>query len=128
MKRLLVACCIILAVGFLSCVRYRGNNVSIEMQETDNTFTFHGLYNKKKTRKVQQYMDDQIGNNNNLSFVNTTMDATITLDDRTTMYVKLKQGELGIKMDRSKNSYASYVRVREMCEGLKQVMSENGTD
>ena len=81
-------------------------------------------FSRNKTKAVHEYMDRQIGKANNISFLNSEIDATVTLDDRTAFYLKSLPGELEIKLDRQHNSYESFIKVKEMCEGIKKVIAE----
>ena len=80
---------------------------------------------RSKTRAVHEYMDKKLGYPNNVSFVNSEIDATLTLQDQTTFYVKSYPGELELKLDKEKNSYEAYERVKRMCEGIKSVVTDN---
>jgi hypothetical protein len=79
-------------------------------------------FNKNKTRKVESYMDERIGDRSNKSFVNTRIDGQIALDDHTTFYIKKYPGFLEIKLDKDQNSYPSYQRIRTMCQGIKDII------
>lgn len=79
-------------------------------------------FNLDKTNAVHKYMDQQLGKRNNISFVNSEIDATIMLDDHTTFYVRSLPGDLEIKLDKKQNSQESYIQVKKMCEGIKNVI------
>jgi len=46
----------------------------------------------------------------------------ITLDDKTTFYMKSYPGELKIKLNKQDNSYDSYTKIKDLCEGLKEII------
>lgn len=46
------------------------------------------------------------------------MDADITLDDKTTFYVKKSPGFLNIKFDKEKNSEEAFTKLKEYWKGL----------
>jgi hypothetical protein len=79
-------------------------------------------FSQHKTRAVEEYMNDRIGDRGDMSFVNTRIDGQITLDDRTTFYIKKYPGFLEIKLDKDQNDFDSYQRVKAMCEGIKEVV------
>jgi len=60
-----------------------------------------------------------------MSFVNTRIDGDLTLDDKTTFYIKKKPGFLEIKLNKNRNSSSSYHTIKELGEGLKGVLTEN---
>jgi hypothetical protein len=75
-------------------------------------------------RNVEEYMNDRIGDKSSMSFVNTRIDGTLTLDDHTTFYMKKSTGELRITLDKDKNSREGYREIKSMCEGIKKVITQ----
>ena len=69
-------------------------------------------------------MNEKLGDKNDLSFIHTTIDAEVTLDDGTQLYIKNKPGELEINFDKDKNSIASYHEVKALGEGLKPFLNK----
>jgi len=108
----------------ISCYHYDDHNINITVSETKNTYKMSAHFSKSKTKAVHEYMDKKLGYPNNVSFVNSEIDATLTLQDETTFYVRSYPGELELKLDKEKNSYEAYHRVKEMCEGIKSVIAE----
>ena len=106
----------------ISCKQYHHGDINITISESGNMFSMTSHFNEEKTHDVLAFMDRRLGNANHFSFVNSKLDATLTLEDQTNMYVKTKQGYVEIKMDKSKNSYENYKRVKNMCEGIKEVI------
>lgn len=106
----------------ISCGHLDHHNISIHVSESSHDYKFLAHYDKSKTRDVDEYMDDEIGRNSNMSFVNSQIDGKISLDDRTTFYIKKSPGHLQINFDKDENSTASYREIKKMAEGLKEVM------
>jgi len=106
----------------ISCRQLNNNNISIQISESQHDYKFLAHYDKNKTREVENYMDKKIGRNSNMSFANSQIDGKISLDDRTTFYIKKDPGYLQIKFDKDENSTASYHEIKTMVEGLKDVM------
>ena len=82
-------------------------------------------YEKKKAHRVQQFLNRCLEHNNYTSFGNTRVDATITLDDRTTFYMRSFPGKLKIKLDKTENSEESYYKMKDICEDIKNILAEN---
>ena len=57
-----------------------------------------------------------------MSFASTEMDAGITLDDKTTFYVKKSPGYLNIKFDKEKNSEEAFAKFKGVLEGIGEVV------
>ncbi|HRI21800.1 MAG TPA: hypothetical protein PLA68_12645 [Panacibacter sp.] len=102
-----------------------GANTSVKISESNGEYCMSAYFNGNKTKKIHEYMDQHLGDHHNFSFANTTIDGSLTLDDRTTFYIKASDGDLEIKLDKEKNSYESYTRVKKMCEGIKEIIGKD---
>ena len=107
-----------------SCRWLDNGNADISYSEWGHYYSMKAHFNKNKTRSVEIYMDERIGDRSNMSFINTRIDGQIALDDHTTFYIKKYAGFLEIEFDKAKNSYESYQRIRGMCEGIKRVIGK----
>ena len=109
----------------VSCFHYDDDhNINIHVSEDESIYKMSAHFARSKTRAVHEFMDEKLGHPNNVSFVNSEIDATLTLQDQTVFYVKSYPGELEIKLDKKKNSHVAYSRVKEMCEGIKDVVKQ----
>ena len=102
--------------------RNSGNNVSISINESEDRYKLYASYNKRKTRKIQRYLDSEL---NSHLFSSARINATVTLDDQTNFYIKANPGILLIKLNKSENSLESYYRIKELGEGIKRKLAEN---
>lgn len=111
---------------FICCLsascRHLHGNTNIHISESDRYYSMDAWFNENKTRNAEEYMDEKIGNQNNMSFVNTRMDGQLSLDDHTTFYIKKKPGYLEIRLDKNKNSEDNYQKIKLMCKGIGEVM------
>ena len=116
--------CVLMFASLASCrwYDYDNRNTDISYSEGSHYYSMKAHFNKNKTRKVESYMDERIGDRIKMSFVKTRIDGQIALDDRTTFYIKKYPGFLEIKLDKEENSYQSYQRIRTMCEEIKTVI------
>ncbi len=103
-----------------SCHRHRHYNTSISISESSNVFQLNASFNPSKTRKLQDYIDSHL--ESNVSFVNTEMDAVVTLDDETRFYMRSYPGFVRIRFNKKENSEESYEKIRGLCEGIKEVV------
>ena len=108
-------CCL-----FISC-RHHGN-IDIQYRETKHWYSMDAWFHENRTRDVEEYMDDKIGKQSNVSFVNTRIDGRIGLDDHTSFLLKKSPGHIRIELDKRKNSYESYREIKALCEGIKEVV------
>lgn len=105
----------------MSCGRHDGN-ASITYKDKDDTYTMKAFFNSNRNKAVEHFMNEKIGNKNDLSFINTEMDAEMLLKDGTSFYLLKKPGHIEIKMDKEKNSSKAYFSVKSMCEEMKEVL------
>jgi hypothetical protein len=102
---------------------HNDGNISITYNDSAQYYSMNAHFSKRKTRKLEYYMDQKIGAGSNLSFVNTQSDAIFTLDDHTKFYLKKTPGHIEIKLDKYKNSDEAYHRIKSMCEGMKEELT-----
>jgi hypothetical protein len=82
-------------------------------------------FSKSKTRDVEAYIDKKIGSKSNMSFANSRIDGTVSLDDQTKFYMEKSPGILKIKLDKDQNSEEAYYMIKSMCEGIKSVVTHH---
>jgi hypothetical protein len=70
---------------------------------------------------VYQYINDSIEPNSLFTSEDDRVDMSMTLSDGTTFQIKAYNGELNLTFDKQSNSRRSYVRIRKLCEGVKDV-------
>ena len=98
------------------------HNISIHISDSEHYYKMYAHYNPDQTEAVDEYMNKQLGRYNNISFRNSQIDADLTLDDGTKLYMKKHPGTLEIKFDKDENSLASYKEIKDLSEGLKTAM------
>ena len=121
MKTLLILSFVFLTGSSKISCSFPDGGISIKHSQYDHYYEMTAKFNPDKTDKVDRYLDKELPVGN-MSFVNTEMDADITLDDKTTFYVKKSAGYLHIKFDKEKNSDVALSKVRSVCEGINEVV------
>lgn len=116
MKNMLKLISISAILLIYSC-RHRGG-MEVTYSENDHFYSMTAVYDPARTHSVERYMDERIGHQNNMSFMNTRIDGTLALDDHTAFYIKKHAGFLEIKLDKDKNSPESYEEIKSLCEGI----------
>jgi hypothetical protein len=118
---------VILSVCFLfialASYRYHPGNLDISIKDADHYFYMAADFDKNKTRRLEHFMNREIGKESNFSFVNTRTNATVRLDDNTKFFLRKEPGLIRIKLNKDENSPAAYYRIKAMCEGMKDVMT-----
>jgi hypothetical protein len=97
-------------------------NTSFNYTNNDDSYSMDAWFSENKTRTAELYMNEKIGKQNNISFVNTEADAEFTLDDGSKFYMKKSPGHILIKMNKLDNSYEDFHSIQEMCKGMKDVI------
>lgn len=116
---------LLLMAATIVCSCHYGHSISVRISDSDHYYEMDAHFNKQATMPVDEFMDDKIGRNSNMSFVNTRIDGEIALDDHTNFYIKKYPGFLKIKLDKDKNSEESYQKIKSMCEGIKHLMTSD---
>ena len=120
---LLVALFISCAFIFFSCSANK-NDIKISVKESGHIYQFTASYPESKTHKVQRVINNGIKPDSFFENGNVYVDATTTLGDKTSFYIKFAPGDLAIKLDRNKNTNASYRRIKEICEEIKNSLKD----
>lgn len=118
-------CLVIIMVGFSYFTRKTdSDNLKITVSESEEWYKITADYPEKKTSKVQRCLDEYL-EPSDMSFVNARIDGDIALENKVNFYINTSPGTLKIKLDKRKNSTASYRRMKKLSEGLKEVLAEN---
>ncbi len=120
----LMMCGLFFLVALSSCF-HRYHHTSISISDSRDVYQLCASYDKNKTHKLQRLLDEDLRDDNEWSFKNSRVDETITLDDRTTFYMRLYPGELKIKLDKSENSEASCQKMKDVFEDIKYLLAGN---
>ena len=110
-------------LAITSCHQFDNGNISLSYSEDDEYYSMTAYFSKAQSRQVDNYLDDKIGRNSNMSFVNARIDGTIALDDHTKFYIKKYPGTLEIKLNKNANSPESYHEIKSMCQGIKNILA-----
>lgn len=121
MKKLAILLCVLLPMITIISCGFPDGSISIKHSQYDHYYEMTAEFNPEKTTEVDRYLDRELSAGT-MAFVNTRMDGEITLDDRTTFYVKKSPGYLKIKFDKEKNSDEAFSKVRSVCEGINEVV------
>ncbi|HEU5166229.1 MAG TPA: hypothetical protein VFU29_11845 [Chitinophagaceae bacterium] len=121
MKKFAILLSVLLPVITIISCSFPDASISIKHSQYDHYYEMTAKFNPQKTTEVDKWLDQELSAGN-MSFTNTRMDGEITLDDKTTFYVKKSPGNLYIKFDKSKNSDEAFVKVKSVCEGINEVV------
>ena len=77
---------------------------------------------RRETARVDAYLDRTIGRYIKSSFRHSRIDGEIALGDLGVFYIKKYPGRLRIKIDKEKNSEEVYLELKDVCQGLKDVL------
>ncbi len=118
---IILANAIILSILLASC--FRNHDVKITANESEDEYKFSAYYDESRTRDVQRYVNRSIKPNGLFSGEDDRLDIDTRLQDGTTFKLKSSPGELIIRVDKTENKPESVQRIREMCQGLKDVIT-----
>jgi hypothetical protein len=124
----LTAFCLVSLSIFLLYAKMGSNtgNIAITASDTDDTYKFTASFDSNATQRVLYYINKCIeprGNGDYFDVTSSRIDVTTRLNDQTEFYIKESPGELKVVLDKRKNSHASCLRVKRMCEGIKNLLA-----
>ena len=111
----------VLTCLLISC-SYHDDNTSISYKDKEDLYAMKAHFKQDRNKAVENYLNEKIGNKNNISFSNLESDADLTLNDGTKFYLKKYAGHVEIQMDKSENSNQAYYALKEICRGMKEVV------
>ena len=97
-------------------------NVAIRVNESADSYQLYASYSRSKARHLQNYLDAKLHTNH---MFHNRIDANITLDDRTHIYVKNIPGRLLIRLNKDQNNAESYYKIKRLGEEIKARLIEN---
>jgi hypothetical protein len=124
----LTAFCLVSLSIFLLCAKMANNtgNISITVNDTDDNYKFTASFDPNATPRVLQYINKSIGPSGSSDYFDVAtskIDITTRLNDHTEFYIKGSPGELKVVLDKRINSHASFLRIKRMCEGIKDLLA-----
>lgn len=119
---LAISICVMLLAG---CVRYHSERVrhgstSVTIRETDDHYKLDAKFRRSSTDEVERAINQALVEN---KFSDADFNGTITLEDESRVYVRLRSGRLRIRFDKDENSEASYERVKRLGDNIKVVIT-----
>jgi hypothetical protein len=126
--KLLIAFCVlagtILAQQRTITKSVKSDNVSVTLTENETRYELKATYDEALTDKVRAYMNNTIAKGTSTNFKNTEVDADMVLDNHASFYISSHPGKLNLKLDKRKNSAEIYKRFKDMCEGIRNIVTK----
>jgi|GEM_PF-3522784 len=116
MKTLLISQIAMLAM-LISC---NNGDVSIAVKDEDDYYRFKAQFDDNLSPDVSRFLNDQLSTVR----IDPEKDSKIVtvLPDQTRITVESSPGEVMIYLDKDENSRDSYHRIKNLCEGVKDVI------
>ncbi len=122
---LAITCSLFLLSCFSSCIRWHHHHdTSVTISDSEDEYELSASFDEHKTRKIQRLLDRELNIDLGTSGRRTHVDATITLNDHTTFYMRALPGELRINFDKSENSEDSWIKIQGVCEEIKEALED----
>ncbi|MEI7584942.1 hypothetical protein [Runella sp.] len=119
----LMTFCLVIVMACLPYAVKKINGNDITVSESEDQYKISADYPEEKSGKVQRCLDEYL-EPSGMSFVNARIDGDIALDNKANFYINTSLGTLKIKLDKQKNSTASYRRMKKLGEALKVLLAE----
>lgn len=120
MKRLICSIATFLLV--CSALFSQNDNIKATTKESDDAYEFSAEFNKNKNPEIVKYINNVLGKSNNVSFAHTNLDSKMSLNDKSTFYMKLSPGYLKIKISKKENTMENYKKLKRMCQGVNEIV------
>ncbi len=122
---LFLAVALFLSSVLSSCL-HQHDDISISIQEDEEEYRLSARYDDSKTGAVENYIKTCTASNGRFNYSgHGDINATVTLDDKSRVYIRSREGRLKIKFNKEENTEEAYERIRDMCEGIKDLLAEN---
>ena len=118
MKSLLLSQMAVAAM-FVSC---NNGDLSVKVKDADDYYRFTATFDEDKSPQVSEFLNGEIAPTRIVS--DTDFKVTTVLNDQTKFTLESSPGEIMIYLDKEENSRASYHRVKNLCEGIKDIIME----
>ncbi|MDR6806391.1 hypothetical protein J2Y45_003583 [Dyadobacter sp. BE34] len=117
MKLLLICQMVVLAM-LVSC--NNNGDVSIAVKDEDDYYRFRAQFDDNLSADVSRFLNDQLSTVR----IDPEKDSKIitVLPDQTRITVESSPGEVMIYLDKDENSRDAYHRIKNLCEGVKDVI------
>ncbi|SEJ22189.1 hypothetical protein SAMN05216327_107175 [Dyadobacter sp. SG02] len=95
-------------------------DVSIAVKDEDDYYRFKAHFDDNLSPEVSEFLNDHIQSIR----IDPERDSKIVtiLEDKTKLTVESSPGEVMIYLDKEENSRDSYHRIKNLCEGVKDVI------
>ena len=121
MKKLVILFCVLFAGTTIISCRFPDGSINIKHSQYDHYYEMSANFDPAKTDAVDRYLDKELATGN-ITFINTEMDAEITLNDKSTFHVKKSPGYLHIKFDKEKNSEEAFTKIKSVLDKIGDVV------
>jgi hypothetical protein len=111
------------SILFWARITSHDHSTSVTVTETAETYSFSAQYDRRETGRVERFINREISPDQMGSSENDYVDATTSLADHTTFNIKESPGRLKIEIDKTQNPAASVSRIRKLCDGVKDLLS-----
>ncbi len=118
----LIVCNLFMLCFALSCSQ-SGNHSNYKVSESERYYTIKAKYDESQSGKVDRFMTNYFEKDNNISFINTVIDADMKLDDGTKFYIKKQPGYIFIKFNKEENQPAAFRQIKLLGQRLKFVIT-----
>jgi hypothetical protein len=125
MKNLLLIFATISCIAYLAFHSLQKNDVDLKLSEDNYKMRISAKFPADKTPKIHSFLTKQLGDSNDMTFENSSIDGEIGINDGSFFYMKLAEGRLKIEMERKRNSQNAYKRLKKMFVGLQTVLISN---
>lgn len=110
---------IVLVALLASC---HSGETSVKVKDHDDYYRFTAKFNPDLSPRISRFISKEIPTVR----INPESDSKIVtaLSDNTKLSIESSPGEVMVYLDKEENGPASYHRVKNMCEGIKNIIAD----
>lgn len=108
---------------FSACNIPADHDIRISVHDNPDAYGFVARYNPNDAPDVQYFVEKRLEQNGFATGNEKNIETTVLLNDGTDMYIRSSPGLLKIRLNRHDNSEASYREVKQICEGVKNMLA-----
>ncbi|MCF0069176.1 hypothetical protein LZD49_01750 [Dyadobacter sp. CY261] len=110
----------VLAIAALFSSCHRSGETNVKVKDTDDYYRFSAVFDESLSSRISKFIGEEVSP----VHINPDIDSKVitVLSDNTKLTVETSPGEVMVYLDKDENGPASYHRVKNMCEGIKDII------
>jgi hypothetical protein len=101
------------------------NDISVNISETEEELTLSAAFPRKDSELVHKYLKAQLKMTDLTDLKYLEVKRYQTPNEKMRFHIKSRPGHVKIVFNKTENTFRSYRKLKETCEGLKQLLAHD---